>query len=153
MISPSQAAKGVRAWARLPTRLLLAELFHVGLWAPWTWLAALPPAFGQLTPRLGPEPLSFPTRPLSIAGQGALRNFPQEKVCPYSSLRRQSPAVLPSETRSDLNFTLAPRPLLPTQPQPGPFKTQIGLCYPSAQHPLRARYGFQAHSVKSISSL
>lgn len=136
-----------------PNRPAVGRVLSPGTVAPWTWLAALPPAFGQLTPRLGPEPLSFPTWPLSIADQGALRNFPQGKACPYSSLRRQSPTVLPSETRSDLSFPLAPPPLLPTHSQPGPFKTQIGLCYPSAQHPLRARYGFRAHSVKSISSL
>lgn len=34
------------------------------------------------------------------------------------------------------NFSLLLLPLLPTQPKPEPFKTQIGLCHLSAQYPL-----------------
>lgn len=109
-----------------PLCLLLAELFDVGRWAPWTWFTALLPEFGQLMSRLGPEPLAFPTRPLSIAvhsqARGALRNTPQEKGDRVLS-------VLPSKTHSDLSFPLSPLPLLPTQPNPGRFKHKLDIAH------------------------
>lgn len=98
MISPESGSKRNQGVGSTPDAPAISRAFPRGTVAPWTWPAALPPAFGQLTSSLGPEALSFPTRPLSIAvhsqARGPLRNFPQETESYWSCLLKLTQALV-----------------------------------------------------------
>lgn len=91
-------------------------------WAPWTGLAALPPAFGQLTSRLGPEPLPFPTRPLSIAVHSQATGHSE------TSLRRRETESCRSrllKLSQILVFPFHPLHGYPLSPNQGRFKHKL----------------------------
>lgn len=60
--------------------------------------------------------------------------------------RDQVLLFLPSKTIPIFGFLLSTPSLPTTQPKPGLFKTQIGLCHSAAEYPLHSPHGFPTHS-------